>query len=126
MLRRILVAASIVFVALTSTAAVAVPAGATPPGEVAAAAPCGYNGAHPTLRNGSTGEAVAHLQCLLRNVWDYGNVAVDGQFGPVTESAVITHQRDCHIGVDGVVGPDTWRHLHPDTTTSQCTDAGRN
>jgi peptidoglycan hydrolase-like protein with peptidoglycan-binding domain len=112
-----------VLAVLTSTAALAVPAGASTPGDVQVAAPCPYSGAHPTLQQGSSGSAVGHLQCLLRNVWGYANVAVDGQFGPITRSAVVTHQQDCHIGVDGIVGPDTWRHLHPDTTTAECSDS---
>ncbi|MET1074029.1 MAG: peptidoglycan-binding domain-containing protein [Umezawaea sp.] len=58
-----------------------------------------------------------------RHAWGYSNVDVDGGFGAVTRSAVVSHQRDCHIGVDGEVGADTWRHLHPDTTTAQCSDS---
>lgn len=85
----------------------------------AAAAPCGYNGAHPTLRQGDRGDAVRHAQCLLRKIWGYP-IAMDGIFGPNTASAVRGHQRDCNIAVDGVVGPQTWRALHPDTAPRAC------
>lgn len=81
---------------------------------------CGYSGGHPTISQGSTGEAVAHAQCLLRNVWGYGSVVVDGVFGPATRAAVVAHQRDCGIGDDGIVGPNTWNALHPDTAPSAC------
>lgn len=122
MLRRVLIAVGIVLAALTSTAATIVPAGATPRDDVSVAAPCPYSGIHPVLMNGSDGGAVRHLQCLLNKIWGYGEVAQDGHFGPITESAVTRHQQDCQIQVDGVVGPETWRHLHPDTTTDQCRD----
>ncbi|HVQ96258.1 MAG TPA: peptidoglycan-binding domain-containing protein [Mycobacteriales bacterium] len=128
MLRRILMAAGFVLVAVSPTAVQAAPAIAAPTAEATvhvapAAGPCPYSGAHPTLRQGSSGAAVGHLQCLLRNVWGYSNVAVDGAFGPVTRSAVVTHQQDCHIGADGIVGPVTWSRLHPDTTTAECLDS---
>lgn len=126
MIKRVLVAVCVVLAALLSTTALAMPAGAsTPPGNPQVAAPCPYDGGHPEIRQGASGEVVRHLQCLLRNVWGYTSVVIDSQFGPATNAAVVSHQRDCHIGVDGRVGPVTWRHLHPDTTTAECTDAGR-
>lgn len=85
----------------------------TAPGDVSIAAPCGYNGGHPTLSTGSTGPAVSHAQCLLR-MWGWTNVAQDGDFGPITRDAVMAAQDACGIAVDGVVGPNTWRCLHPD------------
>lgn len=114
-------AGAMVMATTTASAFVAAPAAATPPAEVSAAAPCPYSGIHPVLQNGSDGGAVRHLQCLLR-LWGYTSVAVDGHFGPITESAVEAHQRDCRITADGVVGPETWRHVHLDTTTDECTD----
>lgn len=84
-----------------------------------AAAPCGYNGAHPTLSQGDRGAEVRHAQCLLRKIWGYP-IAIDGAFGPNTTSAVRGHQRDCNIAVDGAVGPQTWRALHPDTAPRAC------
>lgn len=71
------------------------------------------SGSHPTIRQGSQGAPVAHAQCLLRNVWGYGGVDVDGIFGPRTRSAVIDMRRRCGIAQDGIVGPNTWNCLHP-------------
>ncbi|MEU0884356.1 peptidoglycan-binding domain-containing protein [Lentzea sp. NPDC005914] len=115
------IAATLGMVMTPMSAATVTQAAATPTTEVSAAAPCPYSGIHPVLQNGSDGGAVKHLQCLLR-LWGYTAVAVDGHFGPITESAVEAHQRDCKIQRDGVVGPETWRHLHLDTTTDECTD----
>lgn len=75
--------------------------------------PCNYSGSHPTIRQGSSGGVVAHAQCLLRNVRGHGSVVVDGAFGPVTRAAVVAEQRRCRIAQDGIVGPQTWRCLHP-------------
>jgi peptidoglycan hydrolase-like protein with peptidoglycan-binding domain len=129
MLKRVLTAAGFILVAALNPApAHAAPVAAAPAAAIGIAAdvgPCAYSGAHPTIRNGSKGGPTAHLQCLLRNVWGYREVTVDGDFGPITENAVRTHQKDCHIKQDGVVGPVTWSRLHPDSTTAQCRDAGR-
>lgn len=60
----------------------------------------------PILRRGSTGEAVREVQTILQ-------VAVDGQYGPITEAAVKGFQReaDTDLKVDGIVGPATWAEL---------------
>jgi peptidoglycan hydrolase-like protein with peptidoglycan-binding domain len=80
---------------------------------------CPYSGPHDNLRSGSA--VITHLQCLLRNVWGY-DVAIDGDLGPGTRSAVRDHQIDCAVTPDGVVGPNTWLLLHPDTATPECLD----
>ena len=63
----------------------------------------------PVLRRGSSGEAVEELQGLLAQA-GY-RVSIDGVFGPGTESAVRSFQRDCGLTADGVVGPATWEAL---------------
>lgn len=60
--------------------------------------------ARPTLRRGEEGEAVEELQRLL-------DVTADGNFGPVTEMAVIALQRARGLIADGIVGPRTWAAL---------------
>ncbi|MET9662580.1 peptidoglycan-binding protein [Streptomyces sp. NPDC006510] len=62
-----------------------------------------------TVREGSSGDAVAAAQSAL-NKYGYG-LAVDGQFGPATASAVTSFQSDKGLSVDGVIGPETWQNL---------------
>ncbi|MCI4062873.1 peptidoglycan-binding protein [Micromonospora sp. R77] len=78
-------------------------------------ATCSYSGTHPTIRFGSSGSAVAHAQCLLRNFWGY-SLTVDGGYGMATAEAVRNFQVRCSLDVDGAVGPQTWNALHPDTS----------
>lgn len=62
-----------------------------------------------TTRRGSRGPAVQQVQQRLH---DRGwNLAVDGIFGPNTETVVRKFQAEKHIGVDGIVGPVTWNTL---------------
>lgn len=63
----------------------------------------------PTLQTGSFSGAVKNLQRLL-NVHSAG-LAVDGVFGPATETAVKHFQQVFHLSVDGIVGPATWTAL---------------
>ena len=66
----------------------------------------------PTLRRGSTGGDVIYLQSLFNRAYPaYSKLAVDGDFGPAMESVVREFQRRAGLGVDGVVGPATWRAL---------------
>ncbi|WP_459678075.1 peptidoglycan-binding domain-containing protein, partial [Rhodococcus sp. no. 34] len=68
--------------------------------------------ARPTLRRGSTGGDVTYLQALLNRMFaSYSKLAVDGDFGPATESVVREVQRRSNLAADGVVGPDTWRAM---------------
>lgn len=64
----------------------------------------------PILRKGMKGEDVRTLQRVL-NVATTGNLIIDGDFGPVTETTVKTFQREQKLSVDGVVGPLTWTAL---------------
>ncbi len=55
----------------------------------------------PTLRRGAKGSDVETIQKKL-------GIAVDGDFGGVTEAAVRQFQRDHDLVPDGIVGPLTW------------------
>jgi len=65
--------------------------------------------AWPVVRSGDEAHPVRTLQDLLRARGH--SVAVDGVFGPATETAVRAFQADHHLTVDGVVGPQTWPAL---------------
>lgn len=58
---------------------------------------------------GSTGPQVAELQRRLKAAYAAyaGHLAVDGDFGPLTDAAVREFQRRSKLVVDGVVGPQT-------------------
>ncbi|MEU9961879.1 peptidoglycan-binding domain-containing protein [Streptomyces sp. NPDC050982] len=73
---------------------------------------CGYYNGSATQRRGSTGNAVREIQCII-NVWVVGQdpLAVDGIFGAQTEAWVRVFQDVQNIGVDGIVGPETWGRL---------------
>jgi zinc D-Ala-D-Ala carboxypeptidase len=63
------------------------------------------------VKQGNTGSAVSAVQHNLRFAYGFTKVGVDGQFGPVTNSAVRSFQARFKIGVDGIVGPTTWNAL---------------
>jgi peptidoglycan hydrolase-like protein with peptidoglycan-binding domain len=67
---------------------------------------------HPTLRRGSSGDAVVELQELL-NEHGYG-LNPDGKFGAKTEEAVKDFQKQNGLVADGIVGDATWSTLIPD------------
>lgn len=56
------------------------------------------------LKKGSEGESVKALQRLL-------NVTIDGDFGSETDAAVRAYQKKVGIGIDGIVGQQTWNKL---------------
>jgi len=72
-----------------------------------------YREASPTIRQGSLGPAVAWLQKTLSGAsvaisfTPYAG-AIDGIFGPATETAVRALQTWAGVTVDGIVGDDTW------------------
>lgn len=87
------------------------PVPAPKPEDKPAPAPAGERrGSGPLLRMGSDGPAVEELQRRLKELgFDPG--PVDGAFGPKTHAAVKAFQRSERIEVDGIVGPQTWKHL---------------
>jgi peptidoglycan hydrolase-like protein with peptidoglycan-binding domain len=64
------------------------------------------------VQQGSSGDAVRAVQSQIHSRGDGASqVAVDGIFGPVTDSAVRAFQTLLGLSVDGIVGPQTWNHL---------------
>ena len=61
------------------------------------------------IRLGNSGDDVKTLQTLLNKLGE--RLPVDGQFGPMTKSAVERFQQSSGISVDGVVGLFTWTAL---------------
>ena len=61
------------------------------------------------IQQGSTGDAVKAAQLEL-NKYGYG-VAVDGSFGPGTNSAAIAFQTAHGLQANGQIGPQTWETL---------------
>jgi peptidoglycan hydrolase-like protein with peptidoglycan-binding domain len=61
------------------------------------------------VSSGSSGDAVRAVQSQLhsRSGW----LAIDGIFGPQTDSVVRSFQSFCDFGIDGIVGPVTWNGL---------------
>lgn len=64
----------------------------------------------PTLKRGSKGVYVKELQTLLTGRgYSVGSCGIDGDFGKATEAALREFQKDAHITVDGICGPETWK-----------------
>ncbi len=63
----------------------------------------------PLVQKGHPEHPVRTLQHLLRARGH--QVAVDGDFGPLTNAAVRAFQKAEGLSVDGVVGPRTWSAL---------------
>jgi peptidoglycan hydrolase-like protein with peptidoglycan-binding domain len=62
-----------------------------------------------TVKRGSRGPGVRAVQArLAARGW---KVTADGDFGPATEAVVRAFQKEKHLGVDGIVGPQTWAAL---------------
>jgi putative chitinase len=66
-------------------------------------------GAAPVLRRGSKGDVVAEVQRLLHAKGF--QIAIDQDFGPATELAVVQFQRKAKLEPDGIVGRMTWAAL---------------
>jgi zinc D-Ala-D-Ala carboxypeptidase len=72
---------------------------------------CNYTSARPTIARGSTGAAVKQAQCYLNWSMTGDNLVIDGVFGTLTYNATVRFQRCAGIGVDGIIGPQTWSYL---------------
>jgi zinc D-Ala-D-Ala carboxypeptidase len=83
---------------------------------VAAAPPAAADGCYTwgsTLREGSSGPAVAQLQIRVAGWVAYGEVlAIDGQFGPATRRAVTRFQQGYGLAADGIAGPQTFNQIY--------------
>jgi len=78
----------------------------------------------PQISQGASGPAVRALQVQL-NEKRRLSLAVNGSFDAATTSAVRSFQQHAGIGVDGIVGPTTWRNLvwhygYPDLGAGMC------
>ncbi|QIM21457.1 peptidoglycan-binding protein [Phycicoccus sp. HDW14] len=71
-----------------------------------------------TLRRGSRGKAVEVLQKTI------GGIAVDGSFGPATETRVKAYQKSKGLTVNGVVDSRVWKALVAAPTTTPGGPAG--
>jgi zinc D-Ala-D-Ala carboxypeptidase len=66
-----------------------------------------------TLSEGSSGEDVRQLQIRLAGYPDYGEeLAIDGEFGPLTAAALQRFQEAYGLAADGVAGPATFEQLY--------------
>jgi hypothetical protein len=75
--------------------------------------PDGGPSGRPTVRLGSVGTDVLHLQRRLKARFPLyaGRLVTDGVFGARTQAAVQEFQRRSGLAVDGVVGASTWTAL---------------
>ena len=63
-------------------------------------------------RTGDRGPEIVDIQArLLALGAPLDDAERDGTFGPSTEAAVRGFQRERHLRVDGLIGPDTWEQL---------------
>jgi peptidoglycan hydrolase-like protein with peptidoglycan-binding domain len=65
----------------------------------------------PLVNENDSGPAVRAVQYLLSEKFGYNSVAVDGDFGPITDDAVRDFQAAYDLTVDGLVGAETWQAL---------------
>lgn len=86
---------------------------AASPAAHAAPGRCGYQGGHPIQRPGNRSAAVLHAQCLLKHYNGFGSQGTTGFFGGQTAENVRTFQERKGLVQDGVIGPNTWKRLHP-------------
>jgi peptidoglycan hydrolase-like protein with peptidoglycan-binding domain len=72
-------------------------------------------GPMPQLAEGATGDVVRRLQTVLTDgapgEWGVTPQGVDGDLGPHTDASVRAFQAWGQVGVDGIVGDQTWTVL---------------
>uniref|UniRef100_A0A0C1NFJ5 Peptidoglycan binding-like domain-containing protein n=1 Tax=Tolypothrix bouteillei VB521301 TaxID=1479485 RepID=A0A0C1NFJ5_9CYAN len=66
----------------------------------------------PILRPGMRGSEVTRLQRRLQRLGYLEESAIDGDFGPATEAAVVSLQKRYGLEADGIVGGGTWEILN--------------
>lgn len=71
-----------------------------------------------SLAQGASGQLVATLQTMLVKA-GFNPQGVDGEFGPLTESAVRRFQASQGLVRDGIVGASTWAALSAASVTGQ-------
>jgi peptidoglycan hydrolase-like protein with peptidoglycan-binding domain len=65
-----------------------------------------------TIKQGAKGDAVRAVQSYLKYAYDYKTLKVDGDFGPLTTTAVKSFQgKYPPLKVDGIVNTETWHTL---------------
>lgn len=70
------------------------------------------NSAPEPLKLGASGELVQALQRTLNDrLSPSPGLSADGEFGRVTQTAVIRFQRSKRLPANGIVGPETWKAL---------------
>lgn len=83
---------------------------------VATAEPAAADSCYTWNRNlsrGASGSDVAQLQERIAGWAARGqNIAIDGQFGPATESALRRFQAGYGLSVDGIAGPQTYSKIY--------------
>ena len=85
------------------------PPAPVPPAPVPAPTPPTGGFVPPTVNPGEISGTVRNVQRLV-NVHN-GGLVVDGIYGPKSEQAVRNFQTIMRLGVDGIVGPQTWSAL---------------
>lgn len=64
----------------------------------------------PYAQRGTKGPLAAAIQAALVEQ-NWYNLEIDGDFGPLTEKALLDFQRKNDIEVDGIAGPQTYAKL---------------
>lgn len=75
--------------------------------------PACSSGGYPLTREGDRGAYVLIAQDNL-NTLGFRTGGLDGIFGKQTTEAVRSYQRSRGLGVDGIIGCNTWRSLQED------------